>query len=229
MTCTSTPISPPSSEHRGDSGDSGGSEGGADGPLPNSPPLPISPLNSFGGTCTCAIHGRRMHTVKKESKDFRFRHLSLCSKDQNKQDFHWTVPNTVHTQGHGRKDRRRSFSRTHATRKAGHPAFPRPLAIGRMFACGRSDLGSRSANLCARRLGPHRVGATQQTYPSISVPVNNTGGSRDTRRQTHGILHEIRHKRLSEPYRATDSPTHTRSAQPRSTHHATTPHVTRWI
>ena len=69
----------------------------------------------------------------------------------------------------------------HATRKAGHPAFPRPLAIGRMFACGRSDLGSRSANLCARRLGPHRVGATQQTYPSISVPVNNTGGSRDTR------------------------------------------------
>jgi len=50
-----------------------------------------------------------------------------------------------------------------------------------MWPAGRSDLGSRSANLCARRLGLHRVGATQQTYPSISVPVNNTGGSRDTR------------------------------------------------
>jgi len=122
-----------------------------------------------------------MHTVKKESKDFRFRHLSLCSKDlKTNKIFTGPFP-TRFTHGHGRKDRRRSFSRTHATRKAGHPAFPRPLAIGRMFACGRSDLGSRSANLCARRLGLHRVGATQQTYPSISVPVKNTGGSRDTR------------------------------------------------
>ena len=70
MTCTSTPISPPSSEHRGDSGDSGGSEGGADGPLPNSPPLPISPLNSLGGTCMCAIHGRANAHSEKGVKEF---------------------------------------------------------------------------------------------------------------------------------------------------------------
>ena len=182
MTCTSTPISPPSSEHRGDSGDSGGSEGGADGPLPNSPPLPISPLNSLGGTCMCAIHGRANAHREKGVKEFPISSPESVFKRSKQTRFSLDrSQHGSHTVTDEKTGAGPSHGHTRRAKRGIRPFLGRSQLIGRMFACGRSDLGSRSANLCARRLGLHRVGATQQTYPSISVPVKNTGGSRDTR------------------------------------------------